>query len=288
MPEIYTKRVSELLRLVFDLLWFEPKGLPAHEIIRHVSKTIELTEFERGHYSFAPRFQRYEVILRLATVPFVKAGWLVKTDKGQWYITEKGRQVAKQYVDAEEFFEEAVREYGEWKAQGGKLLSSIISPLWYEAKENAWLQIKQYIQAITSSEFTHLFGELLQAIGYHVIWIASQDNSDSDIDIIASPDPIGIKPPRILVRVNHNGQVTTMEGLIGFLSIMETTDVGILVSSGGFTNKLKESCIHDHQNIRLIDLDDFVELWVKNYMKLSFEAQQRIPLRPVYFLSKTD
>jgi len=37
-----------------------------------------------------------------------------------------------------------------------------------------------------------------------------------------------------------------------------------------------------------MDLESFVDLWVKNYDKLNLEARQRLPLKPVYFLSLPD
>ena len=46
MADISVKRVSEILRLVFDLLWFEPQGLYASEIMRYIRTTVPLSEFE--------------------------------------------------------------------------------------------------------------------------------------------------------------------------------------------------------------------------------------------------
>jgi len=73
------------------------------------------------------------------------------------------------------------------------------------------------------------------------------------------------------------------------LAVLGTEDHGILVSSSGFTNQVKEEALmHVHPYIRLMDLESFVDLWVKNYDKLNLEARQRLPLKPVYFLSLPD
>ena len=103
MPDITQQRMGEILRRVFELLWFEPEGLPVHVILDCVQKTSQLSEYEKGYFPFSTSSPRYEVLLRVATVPLVKAGWLVKTPKGRWYLTDKGRKASKQYSNAEQF-----------------------------------------------------------------------------------------------------------------------------------------------------------------------------------------
>ena len=289
MPDITTQRMGEILRRVFELLWFEPDGLPVHDIFEHVRNSSQLSEYERGYFPFAVSSPRYEVLIRVATIPLVKAGWIVKTRKGRWYITDKGRKASKQFGDAEQFFEEAIRQYQEWKTNEEKRLRYINSITKYEAEENSWEQIYQYIQGMSPAEFRTLTCDLLQAIGYHVVWNAPSQKEKGQIDIIAFSDPLGAKEPRIIVHVSHKGQVLTQEGLGAMLAVLEPNDYGILVSSSGFTNQVKEEALaHTHPYIRLIDLEAFVDLWVKNYEKLNLEARQRLPLKPVYFLSLPD
>jgi restriction system protein len=286
MPDITTHRMGEILRRVFELLWFEPDGLPVHDIFEHVQKSTELSEYEKGYFPFAVSSPRYEVLIRVATIPLVKAGWIVKTPKGRWYITDRGRKASNQYVDSELFFEEAIRQYRDWKANEEKRLRHINSITKYEAEENSWEQIYQFIQGMSPIEFRTLTCELLQAIGYFVVWVAPPQKEKGQIDIIAFTDPLGVKYPRIVVHVSHKGQVVTQEGLSAMLSILGPDDHGIIVSSNGFTNQVKEDAImHAHPDIRLIDLESFVDLWIKNYEKLNLDARQRLPLKPVYFLS---
>jgi restriction system protein len=289
MPDITTQRMGEILRRIFELLWFEPDGLPVQEIFAHVRNSSQLSEYERGYFPFALSSPRYEVLIRIATIPLVKAGWLVKTPKGRWYITEQGRKASKLYRDSEQFFEEAIRLYRDWKSNEEKRLRYINSITKYEAEENSWEQIYQFIQGMSQEEFRALTCELLQAIGYYVVWAAPPQKERGQIDIIAYPDPLGIKKPRIIVHVSHKGQVTTQEGLAAVLAVLNPDDHGILVSSSGFTKQVKEEAVqHVDPNIRLIDLESFVDLWVKNYEKLSVEARQRLPLKAVYFLSLPD
>jgi restriction system protein len=286
MPDITTQRMGEILRRVFELLWFEPDGLPVQEIFEHVQKSSELSEYERGYFPFAVSSPRYEVLIRIATIPLMKAGWLVKTPQGRWFITDRGRKASKEYLDAEQFFEEAIQQYNEWKANEEKRLRYINSVSKYEAEEKSWEQIYQFIQGMSTLEFRTLSCELMQALGYSVVWVAPAQKEKGQIDIIAFSDPLGMKEPRIIVHVSHKGQVMTQEGLAAMIAVLGPDDYGILVSSSGFTNQVKEEALmHTHPFIRLIDLETFVDLWVKNYDKLNLEARQRLPLKPVYFLS---
>jgi restriction system protein len=286
MADINTQRMGEILRQVFELLWFEPDGLPVHEIFTHIQKSSQLTEYEKGYFPFAITSPRYEVLIRVATIPLVKAGWLVKTPKGRWYITEKGRKASKLYVDAEQFFEEAIRQYRDWKANEEKRLRYINSVTKSEAEENSWEQIYKFIQGMSPLEFRTLACDLLQAMGCYVVWNAPPQKDKGQVDIIAFNDPLGVKEPRMIVHVHHKGQVMTQEGMEAMLSVLGKGDQGIIISSSGFTNQVEEDALaHVDPYIRLIDLDAFVDLWVKNYENLSLEARQRLPLKAVYFLS---
>jgi restriction system protein len=289
MPDITQQRMGEILRRVFELLWFEPEGLPVRDIFKYVLKSSQLSEYERGYFPFASSSPRYEVLLRVATIPLVKAGWLVKTTRGRWYITDKGRKASQQYGDAEQFFEEAISQYREWKENEEKRLRYINSIEKYEAQENSWVQIKQFIQGMSASEFKNLTVELLQSMGYYMAWVAPPQKEKGQIDIIAFSDPLGTKNPRVVVHVNHKGQVMTQEGLGAVLAILGPEDHGVLFSSSGFTNQVKEEALTlVHPSIHLIDLESFVDLWVKYYDKLSEEARHSFPLKAVYFLSMPD
>jgi len=286
MPDITQHRIGEILRRVFELLWFEPDGLAVRDIFEYVQKNTQLTEYEKGAFPFAINSPRYEVLLRVATIPLVKAGWLVKTPRGRWFITEKGRRASKQYTGAEQFFEEAIHQYRDWKLNEEKRLRHINSIEKYEAQENSWNQIKQFIQGMDTTEFKNIVSELLQAMGYYIAWVAPLEKEKGLIDMIASSDPLGMRDPRIVVHVNHKGQVMTQEGLEMVLSDLRPEDHGIIISSSGFTNQVKEEAFSlNSPAIFLVDLETFVELWVEYYSKLSDEARHSFPLSPVYFLS---
>ena len=72
MPEITRRRVGQFLRRIFELLWDEPDGLPAKDVLAAVPKSIPLTDFESGYYPSTPNATRFEKIVRFATIDLVK------------------------------------------------------------------------------------------------------------------------------------------------------------------------------------------------------------------------
>lgn len=291
MANVTRRRTGEFLREAVKLLWDKPEGLPAKEVLDHIAATIKLTDYEKGTYSSGPNDLRYEKIIRFGTVDLVKAGWLIKT-KGRWLVTELGKDAYKKYPDPEDFYKEACRLYHEWKKNSPKpenQIRDVEAPVrelltYEEAEEKAWNQIKNYLQGMNPYEFQNLVGDLLTAMDYHVVWIAPP-GKDKGIDIIAYRDPLGTTVPRIKVQVKHRDQSTPVEGLRAFMSILGTDDVGIFVSSGGFTSDAREEArTQERRKITLLDLEQFYDLWVQYYEELSQDARQRFPLKPIYYL----
>lgn len=280
MTEVTLGRIGELLRSTFELLWNKPEGLPARDLLALLPEITPLTEYERT-YSPSTNAPRYERIVRLATIPLVKAGWLVKSDKARWYITEEGRQACRRYVNAQELYREALRLFDESRQNVPILIVTV-----EEAEEKAWEQIQKYIQDMRPFEVQELVGSLLRAMGYYVAWIAPPEKDRGQIDIVARVDPIGIKGPRIFVQVKHKGQPLTLEGLKSFSPVLGDSDHGLLVSTGGFTSDVKAEILKNvHQRISTLDLEGFFDLWVKYYNELSQEARNRLPLKAIHFLS---
>ena len=63
-------------------------------------------------------------------------------------------------------------------------------------------------------------------------------------------------------------------------------DVGIFVSTGGFTPDAKTTARSSHIHVELIDLPRFIGLWQEFYNKLTDEDKSLLPLTPIYFLAK--
>jgi restriction system protein len=293
MADINRRRTGELLRITFELLWDRPEGMQAKDILEAIAHKTTLSEYERGHYPSSPDAPRYHKIIRFATIVLVKAAWLVKV-KGRWILTEEGRAAYKKNKDPEDFYKEAARLYYEWKrglpkkeeeieATDEKADKAVIT--FEEAEEKAWGQVQDYLQAMNPYEFQELVADLLRAMGYHVSWV-SPPGKDKGVDIIANIDPLGTKQPRIKVQVKRRESAINVEGLRSFLSVLGADDVGLFVSASGFTgDALAEARSQERRKITLVDLQGFFDLWKEHYDKLTQDARQRFPLKPIYFLA---
>jgi len=294
MANITPRRNGEFLRTAFELLWDEPDGLQAKVVLAGIGDKIRLTEFERGTYESSPQSPRFHRIVRFASIPVVKAGWLSKS-KGIWAITDEGRRAYHDLPDPEAFYREAKRLYQEWKAARPKVDVSDedleeeteearIS--FEQAEEDAWVEIRSYLEAMPWTEFQQLVADLLQAMGYHVAW-AAPPGKDFGVDVVAYTDPLGATNPRIKVQgKRRTGTSTNVEGLRAFMSVLGDDDVGIFVSAGGFTKDAEdEARMQERRKITLISLERLFDLWVEHYDRLTEDARRRLPLKPIYFLA---
>lgn len=280
MTEVTVARVGELLRSMLELLWNKPDGLPAQELLAYIPQVTELTDYEKG-YAPPSNIPRYERIVRLATIPMVRAGWLVKNSKGRWFITEEGRRACRQFKSAQELYTEAL-DHLDIVRQGTPTYALTVE----EAEEKAWGGIQRYLQTSRRAAVQSMVTDLMKAMGYFVAWVAPPEKDRGRIDLVAYTDPIGAKGPRILVQLHHKGQPVAMEGLKSFLSAVGDGDYGMLISTGGFTTEAGEAMRKEgFKRTTLLDLEGFFDLWMRYYDQLSEEARSRFPLTKIYFLS---
>lgn len=289
MAEITRKRQGELIRGVFSLLISAPEGMPAKEVLAKLEQVVPPTDFENSEYPNRPGLRRYEKIVRFSTIPAVKAGWLVKK-KGVWQLSAEGVQAFSDIPEPETFFKETIRRYRQWKAEqpeSGELddaqAPSALSTL-EEAEESAWAEVAEHLGTMNPYDFQDLVGALLEAMGYHIAWIAPQ-GPDKGVDIIAYVDPLGTSAPRIKVQVKRRADKIAVDGLRSFMATLSDQDVGIFISLGGFTSEAEsEARQQESRRVTLISMEKLFDLWVEHYADVAEEKQQLFPLRPIYFL----
>lgn len=258
-----------------------------------LESAVTLTDYEAGKYDSGGR--RFERIVRFATVDCVKAGWFIK-DKGRWSVTDAGRVALQQLPDPEAFYRRAAQLYKEWRATqpDGEPTTPVeaddptsgktTSVTFEEAEEQAWNEISQFLRAMKPYDFQELVADVLRAMGYHVSWIAPP-GKDGGIDILAHVDPLGTRPPRIKVQVKRQGQAVSSDVLRSFMAVLGDDDVGLFVSTGGFTkDAADEARTQEKRKITLVNLEQLFDLWVEHYTSLTDAARRRMPLRPIYFL----
>jgi restriction system protein len=232
-------------------------------------------------------------MVRFATIAPVKAGWLIK-DRGRWTITDEGKKAYSQFPDPEKFEKEVGRLYRRWAGNRPDIITDVneeepgAASTFEEAEDNAWSEIQAFVQGMNPYDLQRLVAALLRAMGYHVSWNAPP-GPDKGIDILAHTDPLGTRTPRIKVQVKRRADKIDVEGLRAFMSLVGEQDVGIFVSTGGFTqNAESEARIKETRKLTLLDLKKLVELWVENYDKIEESDKGLLPLKAVYYLAPSE
>jgi restriction system protein len=194
-------------------------------------------------------------------------------DKGKWCLTEEGKKAYLKYSDPEDFRRESGRLYHQWADKQPQELDEELaeepgaidkvadaSSTFEEAEENAWSEIEQYVQVMNPYNLQRLVAALLRAMGYHVSWIAPP-GPDRGIDILAHNDPLGTSTPRIKVQVKRRADKISVDGLRSFMALLGEQDVGIFVSTGGFTSDAEsEARSKETRKLTLLDLEKLVDL----------------------------
>jgi restriction system protein len=302
MAEVTRRRTGEFLRELFSILIAAPDGLRASDALRILAGRFTLSPYEAENYESGSR--RFEKIVRFATVDCVKAGWLLK-DKGVWSITDEGRAAHAELPDPEAFYKRACKLYAEWKAaqpdaEGGAAAAAVaastvaeevdnnaksVSVTFEEAEEQAWAEISQYLRAMNPYDFQDLVADLLRAMSFHVTWV-SPPGKDGGLDILAWPDALGTRPPRIKVQVKRQQQAVSVDGLRSFMALLGDGDVGLFVCTGGFTKDAEaEARTQEKRRVTLIGLEKLFDLWDEHYDKLTDRARRRLPLRSIRFFA---
>lgn len=231
-----------------------------------------------------------------------KAGFLIK-NKGVWYLTDEGEKSLS--LGALKMLDAATAAYRVWVADNKtpKNHAEIIDvataleedlPQVMQAsldllEEQAISGIKDYLCRKNPYEFQNWVAALLRGMNYHTPFV-SPKGKDGGIDIVAYSDPLGATAPRLKVQVKHRPDaaipVDDIRSLNGLLN--KVGDVGLFVTSGRFTSESERFARESHIHLRLLDVDELIELWVEFYPKLNDEDKNLLPLQPIYFLGNND
>jgi restriction system protein len=101
---------------------------------------------------------------------------------------------------------------------------------------------------------------------------------------------LGTTGPRIKVQVKRRADKINVEGLRAFMGLLGEQEVGIFVSTGGFTSdaEWEARTNRETRKLTLIDLKRLVDLWIQHYDKVSELDKQLLPLKPIHYLAPTD
>lgn len=141
--------------------------------------------------------------------------------------------------------------------------------------------IKDKIQALSPEEMEELGAALMRAMGYKAK--ISPKGPDRGVDVIASPDGLGLTQPRIKVEVKHRNGTIGAQNIRSFIGALREGDTGLYISTGGFTKESRYEAERATVPITLVDIDDLADLVVSHYDNFDLEGRALIPLIRVYW-----
>lgn len=154
-----------------------------------------------------------------------------------------------------------------------------------ELKKDIILKSSEFIEdkiaKLDWEEMQELIAGLLRGMGYKTI--ISAKGPDRGRDIVASPDGLGLKDPKILVEVKHRKGQMGSSDIRRFTGGLRGKDKGLYVSTGGFTKEARYEAERSNIPIALVDLDLLVNLIVQYYENFDAEARTILPLTKIYW-----
>jgi restriction system protein len=266
--------------------------LSGREVVSQVEQQVDLDDWAKERYEKSG-YIRWQSILHFYTIDCTKAGFMVKK-KGVWYLTPEGEKALE--LGEVKLLQTAQEAYREWKSKQPSPSNDqsddesedqvrFQEVTVDEIEQQAIEGLKQHIFAQNPYEFQDLAAALLRGMGYYTPFVAPR-GKDGRVDVIAYRDPLGTTSPRIQVQIKHRESSASVQEIRQLMGLLQKDgDIGIFISSGGFTSDAKTTARSSHVHVELIDLLRFINLWQEFYHKLTDEDKNRMPLIPIYFLA---
>lgn len=296
MKELSKSRACAAKTLYAVMVEMKKRGgsIPVKDISPFVEANVDLTEWEREPAG-KMKYIRWTNNFQFYSIDYVKAGFIQKKN-GFWYLTPEGEAVLPK--GKEEILILAGKAYHAW--QSGKASKSEEDEPPVESQEvsntisletlesDAREGIKRYIASKGPYEFQEIVAALLRAMGYYTPFIAPK-GKDGGIDIIAYMDPLGAKEPRIKAQVKHMPDSSiSSKDIQALVGAMRAGDFGLFVTSGKFTSDAIIAARNSKEFIRILDGEDFIEMWQEYYDKMTDEDKNMLPLKRIAFLGSND
>ena len=270
-------------------------SIPAKELYPFVNENVELTEWEREPAG-KMKYMRWTNSFQFYSIEYQKAGFIVKKN-GNWYLTPEGEAILKK--TPEEVMNIANEAYHEWRRLNPKDESPEEEPTDETAEKDnsrnldllesdAREGIRQFIASKSPYEFQDMVAALLRAMKYYTPFIAPK-GKDGGIDIIAYLDPLGAQTPRIKVQVKHKPETAIgASDIRALLGVLRAGDIALFVTSGTFSADARNTSTSSREFIRLIDGDEFIDMWQEYYDMMSDEDKNMLPLKRISFLGNNE
>ena len=142
----------------------------------------------------------------------------------------------------------------------------------------ALVMIEDKVDKLNPWQMQDLVGGLLQAMKYNVR--ISPKGPDGGVDILAYKDAFGFEKPIIKVQVKHRKSSASSPEIQQLLGANPLEANCLFVSTGGFTSHAE--AVAKHNSVKLLDLEQLVQLIVQWYEHMPNDARALLPLQRVY------
>jgi len=284
------KSMSAAMHILKD----KGEGMPSRQLMDEVEKKVNFSDWEKEITSKGGI--RWQNVYHFTSVDYVKAGFILKKS-GSWYLTSEGEDAIAKY-SPEQIQEIANTAYRQWRKETAvqvtpseeeeeEVKENIINL--EELEDKALVGIREYISRKNPYEFQDMVAALLRAMDYHTPFVAPK-GKDGGVDVIAYVDPLGAKTPRIKVQVKHYNETNTISAkdVRSLVGILRDGDIGLFVTSGYFSPDAKREALTSKEYVKLIDGDEFIDMWRQYYNKMTDEDKNMLPLRRIAFLGSNE
>ena len=237
---------------------------------------------------------RWWTMTQFYSIDYNKAGYILKK-QGSWYLTPEGEEAIK--LGAEQILRNANAAYPKWKQEQDLDEDYAVEEETLEKEtiinieqleEQANEGIRQYIKAKNPYEFQDMVAALLRAMGYYTPFVAPKGR-DGGVDVIAYIDALGAKTPRIKVQVKHMPETSIpAKDIRSLLGILRDGDIALFVTSGTYSPQARTEALTSKTYIKLIDGEEFIEMWQEYYSKMNDEDKNMMPLKHIAFVGSNE
>ncbi|MFB4169027.1 restriction endonuclease [Virgibacillus sp. JSM 102003] len=142
----------------------------------------------------------------------------------------------------------------------------------------ALVMVQDKVDKLDPWQMQELVGGLLQAMDYNVQ--VSPKGPDGGVDVLAFKDAFGFEKPIIKVQVKHRKSSASAPEIQQLLGANPIDSNSLFVSTGGFTSQAK--AVAKHNSVRLVDIEELVNLSVKWYENMPNDVRALLPLQKMY------
>ena len=139
--------------------------------------------------------------------------------------------------------------------------------------------IRRIMAMMNGYEFEELVAHLLECMGYTAR--VTQRSGDGGVDVIAHTDALGFQPPIIKVQCKRRTNQTPRTDVDQLLGTLGEGEYGLYINLGSYSRSSVE-LERNRAKLRLIDGEQFVEMVLQHYPKMSPRFRGLIPLKQIY------